>query len=118
RTACWCLKLVEGSEPGIWSFLFVSIKHPGILAAAALRRIHYQRTFAQGNAREATGNDNNFFSVKNKRPEVDVTSFEATVHERGVAGKGNHRLRDVIPRVGLNALAEFIDLRLRSLWPH
>src|SRR5690242_17587301 len=96
--------------------LFVAVEDPGFLAAAALRGVHDERTLAQGDAGEAAGDDGGLLAVENEGAQVDVAAGEAlAVAIRGMTRKRDHRLADVIARVGLDLLPELVALRLRGV---
>ena len=53
------------------------VQNPGIFAAAALRRIHHQRSAAQRHARQAAGNDGHFVSEQHVGTQVHVPGLQA-----------------------------------------
>ena len=85
-------------------------EHPGVLAAAALARVHDEAPLAERHAGEPAGDHLHPVAAEHERPEVDVAAFEVVVDERGVPGQRHHLLRDVAPRVGLDPLAHRLAL--------
>src|SRR5580765_846044 len=91
----------------------VAIQNPGILAAAALRRINYERAFSQCDAGQAARHNYWFLAVENERTEVNVPAVKAFAVNIGwMLGQFDHRLRDVVPRVGLDSPPKFVDFSL------
>src|SRR6187200_798605 len=82
------------------------LENPGVLAAAALRRVDDERAFPECDAGQATGLHVHVLAVQRKRSEIYVTWFELLLHDRGRARKRKRRLRDVAPRVLLDTLDE------------
>lgn len=91
-------------------FAVTITKNPGILAAATLRRIDDQGAFAQRDAREAAGNQSDFFAHKNVGAQVDVARLDAAVDEARSAGERKRGLRNVVSRIGQNTRAKFLPL--------
>src|ERR1700679_874843 len=89
--------------------LFVAIQNPGVLAAAALRRVDDERPLAQRDPGQAAGNDGNPLARQYERTQVNMSSLEFTIAKRRVLREINHRLRNVIARLGDDQLAEFFD---------
>src|SRR5882762_2217481 len=94
------------------SISVLSAKDPGVFTAAALGRIHHQRTGLQRHAGQPPGNDRHVLPVVEAiGPEIHVVSGNGS--ERGIvrrhAGKWKHRLGDIVARVGLNLTAKFLD---------
>ena len=84
--------------------LMVSIQHPGLLAAAALGGVDDERALAEGDAGEAAGDDGGLLAVKDERAQVDVPAGEAlALAMRRVARQRDHRLADVVARIGEDA---------------
>src|ERR1700731_3320435 len=93
------------------SISVLSAKDPGVFAAAALGRIHHQRTRLQRDAGQPPWHDRHVLSVVQAiGPEIHVASGNGS--KRGIvrrhARKGEHGLGNVIPRVGLNLAAKFL----------
>ena len=74
-------------------------EHPGVLAAAALRRVDHQRAAAQRHARQPARGDLHVATEQHERPQVDVAALEVVVHPARVARERERRLRDVAARV-------------------
>jgi hypothetical protein len=55
------------------------LEDPGVLAPAALGRIDDERTFAERDPGEASGNDGDFLAVKDERPQVDVPALHGVI---------------------------------------
>ena len=65
-------------------------KHPGVLGAAALARIDYQRTFFQGDARQTARRDANAVRHQHKGPQIHVARREILFRSRiGVVDSAN-----------------------------
>src|SRR4051812_35939379 len=96
-----------------------SSHHPGIFAAAALRRVDDQRTPPQRDARQSTGQDVDArCAAQDVWAKIDVASLEMTIRSRRIGderwrpGERDHRLGNVVARVRLNPPGELRDLAL------
>src|SRR5690349_14577291 len=90
-------------------------QNPRVFAAAALRRIHDQRSLTQRHAREAALQNLHLFAVQDVWPKVDVSSFELAVDERRNTRKGECRLCDVVSWLRNDTGREFLALRRRRV---
>ena len=61
------------------------VQHPGILAAAPLRRVDHQRAAAQRHAGQAAGHDRDLLAVEDEGPQIHVPGFELVADEAGRA---------------------------------
>src|SRR6185503_16203767 len=91
------------------------LEDPGILAAAALGRIHDERAFPERDAGQAARDDRYFFTVENERPQVDVPSLHAVVAKRWGTGERDDRLGDVVARLLAHLVLELHALGLGGL---
>src|ERR1700680_3273501 len=92
------------------SISVLTAKDPGVFTAAALGRIHHQRTCLQRDAGQTPGHNRHVLSVVEAiGPQIHVASGNGS--ERGIVRrhtrKRNHGLGNVVPRVGLNLTAKF-----------
>src|SRR6186713_529938 len=93
------------------------LENPGVLAAAALRRVDDERAFPECDASQATGLHIHVLAVQRKRSEIYVTWLELLLHDRGRARERKRGLRDVAPRVLLDALDEVESFFGRGVRP-
>src|SRR5262245_32938458 len=89
----------------------LSIQHPGVLAAAALRRVDDERALAERGAGEPARDDPDAVgAAQHERAQVDVAAVQAAADERRVAGQCDGRLSDVVARRLRDTLAELVAL--------
>jgi len=55
------------------------VKHPGILTAAALRRIHHQRSLSQCDPRQSAGNDGNLVAEQRIWTKINMPRLNRSV---------------------------------------
>ena len=80
-------------------------QHPGIFAAAALRRVHYQRSAPQRHARQPARHQRHVLAIQNVRAQIDVPRLRFAIEEARRPRKTQRRLRDIVPRLGLDSSA-------------
>src|SRR5208282_2021825 len=85
-------------------------EHPGVFAAAALRRVHDQRAPAQGHAGEAAGDESYVFTVENVGTKIDVAGLRFAIEKARSARQAERRLRDVVAGLGLDSATEVFTL--------
>jgi hypothetical protein len=103
------------------SMLIVASQNPGILAAAALRRVHHHRSRLQRDARQPARHDDRLFAVEQAiGPQIDVAACDrvAAHVERGNARQADDVLRNIIPRIGFQLAPEVLDLIRRGCGSH
>src|SRR5690242_5944282 len=89
-----------------------SVQDPGIFASAALRRVHHQTARLQSHARESSRHDHDLIAVVEAvRTQIDMASDYSP--RGGVVRRNTResddRLRDVVSRVALDAVAEIFN---------
>ena len=81
-------------------------QHPGILASAALRAVDHQASLLKCHARQSAGHDDDFFAIKDIRPQVDAPAFKAIVAEAWMLAEFHDGLGDKVSRVGDDLFCE------------
>ena len=94
------------------------LQNPGILAASALAAVNDEAALAQGHPRQAAGHDDDLLPVQNIWSKIDAPAFEVVLDKAGMLAELNHRLGDVISRIGRDFLGEAVALVLRRLVSH
>src|SRR5207249_534778 len=85
------------------SSLLLLVQNPCVLAAAALRRIDHQRSFAQRHSRQTSRNDRDLVAVEHVGAQIHVPRLHAAVQETRRAGQLQRRLSDIVARIGGDA---------------
>src|SRR5688572_8271269 len=98
-------------------FLLSLFEHPGVFAAAALRRVDDERAALQRDAREPAGLHVNFLAVERERPQVDVPRLEAILDDGRDPRQRERGLCDVTARVSVDAPRELLAFLRRGMWP-
>src|SRR5262245_60360194 len=102
------LRVLRGLRVTLLSYAFVVFlgEDPRVLAAAALRRVDDERALPQRHAGEAPRQHPRLAAVEDEGPQVHVAALEVAIDQHRHAREAERRLRDVVSRVGLDALAE------------
>ena len=85
-------------------------EHPGVFAAAALRRVDDERAAAQRDAGQAAGQNRDALAVENVGPQVDMARFDLAFEKAGRTREVDGRLGDVVARVGDDAAGKVVAL--------
>src|ERR1700748_3406652 len=90
--------------------LRILCEHPGILAAAALRRVDYQRAFSHRHPCKPSRDYVNLFAAEDIWPQIHVPAFEMIVNDGGDSRERERRLGDEVARIGLDLARELLAL--------
>src|SRR5580765_2326473 len=91
------------------------LEHPGIFAAAALRRVDDERAFSERDAREAARHNRHLVAEQDVRPQVHVAWLNPIVDETGRARERERRLRDEVAWFGQDLVPELCALGARAV---
>src|SRR5450631_3473270 len=83
-----------------------SFEDPRVFAAAALRRVHDERTVLERDARERAGRNVDFLPVENERTQIDMTRGDTVADDRRMTRQRDDRLRQELARVRRHRGAE------------
>ena len=86
------------------------VDDPGVLAAAALRRVDHGRALAQGDPGQAAGGDVGGLARQDERAQVDMARLDVVLDQRRRGRQRDHRLRDVVAGIAPDVAREVFQV--------